>query len=404
MGASHDLDAILERLRAEDLESASPEVLGSDLVELRRRIDWLEVEWARRVAAFDRAQGRDLEGHTSTTAFLKHRCQMAAGRAQLAVALGHRLPALSHAEKALVAGEVSLDQVRLMASVPERLSGELSDFEVTLVNGLAGLSVAQSRGLLDYWQSAIDAPGTETDAEEMASRRYFFASKTLDGMVKGDFLLDPEAGEVVLTALTALTPPRREGDDRTPGQRRADALVDMARSVLGSGVAPGTVKPHLLVLTDIDALCGHGGGTHETVSGVVLTPGQTRQLACDCAISRVVLGPDSQPLDIGRASRIVPSAMARAVIARDRHCQHPGCDRPARWCDIHHIVHWVDGGPTAISNLILLCRYHHTLEHRREARQDEPKEASNPNRAVDKDTPRSPERFHGQRRPYHQRQ
>ena len=141
-----------------------------------------------------------------------------------------------------------------------------------------------------------------------------------------------------MTALAALTPPRRDGDDRIPGQRRADALVDMARSVLDSGETPGKVKPHLLIMSDVQALCGHGGGTHETASGVVLTPGQIRQVACDCAISRVVFGPDSQPLDIGRSSRVIPPALARAVIARDRHCQHPGCDRAARWCDIHHKI------------------------------------------------------------------
>lgn len=372
MGASQELDAILERLRVEDLDSSRPEDLGLELVDLGRRIDRLEVEWARRVAAFDKVEGRDLEGHTSTTAFLKHRCQMAAGRAQRAVALGHRIQNLPHTEKAFLAGEVSLDQVRLITSVSEHLGAELSDFEVTLINGMAGLSIAETRSLLDYWQSAIDSPGTEAASEEKWNRRYLFASQTFEGMVKGDFLLDPESGEVLLTALAAMTPPRREGDDRTPGQRRADALVDLARSALDSGVAPGTEKPHLLVLTDPEALCGHGGGTHETVSGIVLTPGQIRQLACDCSISRVVFGPDSQPLDVGRSSRVIPPALARAVIARDRHCQHPGCDRPARWCDLHHIVHWADGGPTAIWNLILLCRYHHTLEHRRAPNPEEP--------------------------------
>jgi hypothetical protein len=86
---------------------------------------------------------------------------------------------------------------------------------------------------------------------------------------------------------------------------------------------------------------------------------------CDATVSRMVFGPESEPVDIGRAPRVVPPGMRRAAIARDRHCTHPGCDRPARWCDVHHIWHWADGGPTALQNLKLLCRYHHTLEHRR---------------------------------------
>ena len=126
----------------------------------------------------------------------------------------------------------------------------------------------------------------------------------------------------------------------------------------------GTEKPHVLVLTDLDALQGHGGGIHETGNGHVLTPDQVRRYACDCTISRILFGPNSEPLDIGRATRIIPPAMRRALIARDRHCQHPGCDRDHRWCDAHHIQHWADGGPTALTNLKLLCRHHHTLAHR----------------------------------------
>jgi len=371
VGAYQELDAMLERLRAEDLSASSPEQLATTLVALRARLDRLELEWTRRVGAFDHAEGRHLEGHSSTTAFLKHRCKMAAGRAQRAVSLSQRLPALQYCEKAFSAGEIGLDQLRLVASLPERLDPDLAGDEVSLVNALSELSVAQTRRLLDYWQSAADGPGTEAGAAELENRRYFSLSQTFEGMMKGDFLLDPAAGEVVLTALSALTPPRREGEERTPGQRRADALVDLARAVLDSGVAPGKEKPQVLVLTDLAALCGHGGGTHETVGGAVLTPEQVRRYACDCALSRVVFGADGQPLDVGRSTRTVPPALARAVIARDRHCQHPGCDRPARWCDIHHLFHWADGGPTAIWNLILLCRYHHTLVHRRKSRGEE---------------------------------
>ncbi|HKY47410.1 MAG TPA: DUF222 domain-containing protein, partial [Acidimicrobiia bacterium] len=189
-------------------------------------------------------------------------------------------------------------------------------------------------------------------------------SKTFQGMVKVDGLFDPVTADLILTALdAAMAPP--PGEDRRSGrQRRADAWADLARSFLDSGQAAGTEKPHVIVVTDLDALAGHGGGTHETMSGHVLTPEQVRRYACDCTISRVVFGSDSEPLDIGRATRTVPAAMRRALNIRDRHCQHPsGCDRPARWCDAHHRQHWADGGPTALWNLTLLCRYHHTLEH-----------------------------------------
>jgi hypothetical protein len=216
----------------------------------------------------------------------------------------------------------------------------------------------------DYWKTAVDGPGADATAEELFDRRYLYGSKTLEGMVKLDGLLDPVAGDLVMTALQAATPPRREGDHRSPRERRADALADLARTFLDSGEAAGSEKPHVLVLTDLEALQGRGGGVHETASGVVITPEQVREAACDAVINRVVFGPDSQPVDIGRTSRIVPPAMRRALIARDRHCRHSGCDRPHQFCDAHHIWHWADGGPTALWNLKLLCRYHHTREHR----------------------------------------
>jgi predicted restriction endonuclease len=85
---------------------------------------------------------------------------------------------------------------------------------------------------------------------------------------------------------------------------------------------------------------------------------------------RVVLSERSEPLDVGRRSKVVPPPLRRAVIVRDRRCRFPGCDRPHTWCDAHHIVHWADGGPTALSNLILLCRQHHRAIHAGRARLD----------------------------------
>ena len=91
--------------------------------------------------------------------------------------------------------------------------------------------------------------------------------------------------------------------------------------------------------------------------------GTARRLACDASVMRVVLSERSEPLDVGRRSKVVPPSMRRAVIVRDRRCRFPGCDRPHTWCDAHHIVHWADGGSTALSNLILLCRQHHRAIH-----------------------------------------
>jgi hypothetical protein len=96
-------------------------------------------------------------------------------------------------------------------------------------------------------------------------------------------------------------------------------------------------------------------------------PTAARRLACDAAITRVITGPDSEILDIGRKTRVIPAGLRRAVMIRDRHCTHPGCDVPAIWCEIHHIIHWADGGPTTLTNLTLRCpRHHHHTHQQRE--------------------------------------
>jgi hypothetical protein len=125
----------------------------------------------------------------------------------------------------------------------------------------------------------------------------------------------------------------------------------------------------LLVMVSLDQLTGHGHGPsqghRETVDGTVLSRSDLDCLSCDCSISRLVMGPNSEPLDIGRKSRVIPAALRRAVIARDGHCQYPGCFRTARWCDVDHKIDWIHGGETKLSNLQLLCRHHHRLKHQK---------------------------------------
>jgi hypothetical protein len=100
-----------------------------------------------------------------------------------------------------------------------------------------------------------------------------------------------------------------------------------------------------------------------TETGVPISAGWARRLACDATVIPIVLGSNSEPLDVGRATRLIPPAMRRALIARDKGCAFPGCRRPPRWCDAHHIKHWSDGGETSLINLVLLCGYHHDVIH-----------------------------------------
>ena len=229
------------------------------------------------------------------------------------------------------------------------------------------LGVIDSGRAVTYWRQAVNEPAFEKEAESLHEMRQVHLSKTFEGMGRLDGWLDPVSFEIVKTALDAATPPPAQGDSRTPAQRRADTLVDIARLALDDGRLPesGGEKPHLTVMVSLDQLTGNGYGQAETIDGTIFARSDLHILACDCSLTRLVMGSDSEPLDIGRKTRVIPPALRRAVIARDRHCQHPGCYRPAMWCDIDHILPWYLGGETKLSNLQLLCRYHHRLKHRR---------------------------------------
>jgi hypothetical protein len=234
--------------------------------------------------------------------------------------------------------------------------------EQRLVEIVEGLSVKDTARAVEYWRQSVDGPG-ELDTETRWARRGLSVSETVGGMRRVGGWLTATAGEPFETVLDALLPPPGGDDTRTPRQRRHDALEDLCRDWLDHGDTPtvGGEKPHIMVLADIPALQGIAGGIHETLNGDILTVDTLRMLAC--SVSRVLLGADSEVLDVGRKTRVWSAAQRRAIIARDRHCQADGCDRGPRWCDIHHLDHWGDKGETAVENGILYCRWHHTEEH-----------------------------------------
>jgi hypothetical protein len=185
--------------------------------------------------------------------------------------------------------------------------------------------------------------------------------------VDGD--LDPESGESLLTALAAVLDTdarsRDRADTRSPAQRRADGLGEICRQWLDRSERPAVAgeRPHLTLTIGAEGLAGNAGvGELDHVGPV--DPGFARRLACDACVRRVVLGGASEPLDVGRRTSVVPPAIRRAVVVRDRTCRFPGCERPHAWCDAHHVRHWADGGDTALRNLLLLCRRHHRMIHR----------------------------------------
>jgi hypothetical protein len=187
-------------------------------------------------------------------------------------------------------------------------------------------------------------------------------------MIRIDGLLDPETGEPVLTAMRAArdADARSGGQDpRTTEQRAADALGEISRQWLDRSDRPtvGGERPHVMITVGLEELRHPRGGSGTLAHSGVVPSSLARRMACDARIIPAVMGGASEPLDVGRATRVIPPAIRRAVVLRDGGCRFPGCDRPQAWCDAHHVVHWADGGETKLQNLLLLCRAHHRSVH-----------------------------------------
>jgi hypothetical protein len=367
-----DVDAELgedvERLRSEDVQDLSDDELTAEVVALHRVASSLEAERLRRVAEVDRRRSFQAQGYPSATAMLVDRLRLDGGSAASEVRTARALERMPETRRALSEGALPAPALRVLTSAREAHPEEFASAEGTLVSAARSLPARQLAAAVAHWRLRIDRRAAQEAASGLRGKRRLWVSHALSGMVRVQGELDPETGESVVTALRAVTDAEaRSGayrDDRTPDQRRADALGEICRAWLDRSDRPEVAgeRPHLSVLVDLDVLRG-GSGRAELEHTGPIHPEAAVRMACDASVSRVITQGRSEPLEVGRRTPVVPAALRRAVVVRDRHCRFPGCDRPSGWCEPHHVVHWARGGGTGLSNLVLMCRRHHRLVH-----------------------------------------
>lgn len=368
-----ELRSVLDVLRMLDPNDLSVAELDAEIIEVirgRQDLEVLVAEWTKSLS--DREGHHDL-GYSSPTNYLVDRGRMTPGRARQVISRANAKEKAPHAYAAWSDGRISTDQTRSLFAAAEAVPDLYPEAEPHLVDIVEDLDAVDTHKTVVYWRQTVEGPG-ELDAEVQFARRGLSISDTTGGMTRVDGWLTRTCAEAFRAGLEANMPPRRDGDTRTPAQRRHDSLDNLSRDWLDNGTTPtvGGEKPHLLILTDLEALQGVAGGTHETIDGNILDVDTLRMIACDSSITRIVLGPDSEVLDIGRKTRVWTPAQRRAIIARDRHCQGPGCRAKPKHCDIHHVHHWADGGTTTIDKGKLYCRPCHTQQHTKDKHHHRP--------------------------------
>ncbi|MGQ0774152.1 MAG: DUF222 domain-containing protein [Pseudonocardiales bacterium] len=362
------IDGLLESLRAAEAEYRRSYARVLDLV--------AEVD-AEKVGA--------TAGFGTTTRLLAGVLNLSQGEARIRVEHAELLtarrsltgevlpPALPATAAELAAGAIGPSHLRVITATmrqipPTTHPEEVAAAEQTLAHMARRFDPPALTQIAARLLAHLDPDGT-APKEEPEQQRELRVRTGPDGTVRLVGTLDPEGGARVKEVLGSLNQRRDpvDGvpDDRTPARRDADALVEAMTSLLDKGELPtrSGQRPHLVITVTLNDLI-YGLGYVSLDTGGQLCAAEARRLACDAAIIPMVLDGESMPLDVGREQRLATPAQRVALAQRDKGCAFPSCDRAPRYCHAHHIIPWLDGGETTLTNLCLLCEHHHVIVHR----------------------------------------
>ncbi len=342
------------------------EECGPIAIELQEFRDRSEANSAEALRRFEKSGGWAGDGSLNMVDWLRTHGKLSGGAAMERVAIARQLEQLPQTEKAFQRGELGYEHVAIMSRTAQHVGlAAVQDAEPALLEAARAQDPGQFVAVAKEFEHRVDQAAALLEVNRAHARRYLHLSEPKDGLVRLDGLLDAEGGATLKTALDQLMPPASRDDDRTAGQRRADAMVDLAGKALsGSKLgSTGGQRPHLVITASVEALAGVKGVAPARMEGVGPIPAETAQRhACDSTVSWLV-GKVELESETSHAHRQIPPSMRRALVARDRDCVFPGCHRPAGWCDGHHLRWWTHGGETKLDNLALICGRHHRMLH-----------------------------------------
>lgn len=222
-------------------------------------------------------------------------------------------------------------------------------------------------GLFTVLRRGISSPGSAPTT----SKAKVFVTMPLSALMAATRTWGTRRAEASQRADEATRPDATDGPDATGGAVGASGAGDFraaeareVASILNFGRRTAPREPEINHEGSAGLFARPGAG--HTFTGQTLTPGQVRRMACEADIIPVVLGTESEVVDMGRESRLATPGQLKKLWLRDHECTYPGCSVPNTWCDAHHVVWWSKNGRTDIDNLALLCGRHHTIVHERD--------------------------------------
>jgi len=328
------------------------EEIAYQLITLRRVIDQLELKFSRLAAEFVETDYSDYEGSASPYDWIRFNCHMTSNAAGDRVAVGEQVSDMPESAQAMDAGEIGFAHLTVMARTANAVGQAFDETK------LLKLARENSPGKFHYkclhYRHSVSSKQYAEEQAELAETNVLHMNRGEDGTFFLTGFLDPVGGAVVRNALEPLARLSGADDHRLRPQRMADALVELAAH---------KQKIQMQVTSSVETLLDLVGAPGaETEFSLPISSKTVERWACDSSLSRVLLQ-DSMVIDVGRAQPAIGGPKRRALNARDGHCRWPGCERPASWCDGHHIVYRMHGGGDELDNLVLLCHRHHRMVH-----------------------------------------
>ena len=353
--------------------------------ELHEMLARLESFVTEATAAFEAGEQWAADGAKTAASWIATRCRVARSGAKRRVRLGRTLRHLPAVAQAWRDGAIGGDQAQAIASARRhRTEASMSRDEEMLVAQAKEMGFEDFSRALDYWKQLADPDGADASDEERKASRDVFLESSLGGMWLGQMTLDPISGSIVAAELNRLEHDLFEADcaeakellgrtaridelARTSGQRRADALVEMAarsRTAPADGIRPA---PLFSVFVGYETIHGR---ICELENGTVLAPSALDQWMDSAYFERAIFTPSNR-VDVSVRSRLFTGGTRRAIELRDRICTHPYCYEPAENCQGDHIEPYAAGGLTTQDNGRLLCGFHNRLRNQREGHPDQ---------------------------------
>jgi hypothetical protein len=328
--------------------------LATEICTLAGHINAANHQFLTLIGEFDRRDGWSDGATQSCAHWLNWKCGIALGAAREKVRVARALENLPRVSAAMASGSLSYSKAREITRV-----GNAGN-EVYLLSIAEHGTAAHVERLVRAYRRCQEAEELSREQRQQQNRCVMFRHDD-DGSLVMTCRLPAEAGALVMKAVDLAVDGLPVYQDVPAGTsreivpfsaRRADAIARVAESFLAHDVleAPGTDRQQIVVHVAAETLRTRAAGCCEVEHGPAIAAETARRFSCDASIVTLLENADGEPLNVGRKTRTISAPLRRLLTARDKGCRFPGCCN-ARYIDMHHIRHWVNGGETRPSNL-----------------------------------------------------